>query len=358
MISSRQGGVGVLGLPLRRAGEITGIILLEFNPQKKIPQNAAQSLAVAVELVAPQLFDRFTNDRWWITKTGISIRETAKMAVGPKHMLAKLIIALVIIGLAIILDLVPFVDLRPTYHVTAPFTFAATEKRVISAPFDGYIGGVVKVRPGDKVKAGDVLLEMDINELKLKLSQDLSQAQKLFAEAKKYQPDPTKQADYKMALAEGESYEAAAKLDQSQIDKGTIKAEFDGYVLSGDWMDKRHTPVRKGEELFKIGQKESLRLEVNVAERDIQDVHEGQTGKLATTALPSDRRPFKVERIIPLPNPEQGNNVFKVYCIPDQFNEQWRDGMQGEAQLDVGKRRIAWIWTHRFVDWVRLKLWI
>src|SRR4051794_2325212 len=110
-LSRRQGGVGVLTLPLRRAGEISGIILLEFNPQKKIPPNAATSLAVAVELVSPQLYDRYQNDRWWITKTGISIRESAKMVTGPKHMLAKLIVTLVIIGLAFIFFY------KPMYHV-------------------------------------------------------------------------------------------------------------------------------------------------------------------------------------------------------------------------------------------------
>ena len=71
-----------------------------IRPQKKLGPNARDSAwRVAVELLAPQLYDRYQNDRWWITKTGISIRETTKIAVGPKHMLAKLIIILVI-GLA------------------------------------------------------------------------------------------------------------------------------------------------------------------------------------------------------------------------------------------------------------------
>ncbi|MBC8108589.1 MAG: hypothetical protein H7Z14_18535, partial [Anaerolineae bacterium] len=128
-LSRTQGGVSVLSLPLRRIGEMVGVVCLEFNPQKKLGPNAATGLAVAVELLAPQLYDRYQNDRWWITKTGISIRETAKMATGPKHMLAKLIIGVSLIGLIIICDLVPFVDLRWMYHVKAPFQFASTESR-------------------------------------------------------------------------------------------------------------------------------------------------------------------------------------------------------------------------------------
>jgi hypothetical protein len=31
--------------------------------------------------------------------------------------------------------------------------------------------------------------------------------------------------------------------------------------------------------------------------------------------------------------------------------------MTGLAQIDVGHRRILWIWTHRVIDSVRLWLW-
>ena len=32
--------------------------------------------------------------------------------------------------------------------------------------------------------------------------------------------------------------------------------------------------------------------------------------------------------------------------------------MMGEARVDVQKRSMIWIWTHRLVDFVRLKLWL
>jgi hypothetical protein len=31
--------------------------------------------------------------------------------------------------------------------------------------------------------------------------------------------------------------------------------------------------------------------------------------------------------------------------------------MEGQARVDVGNRRLAWIYTHRFTDWARLHLW-
>lgn len=358
-LSRTQGGVSVLSLPLRRIGEMVGVVTLEFNPQKKLGPNAATGLAVAVELLAPQLYDRYQNDRWWITKTGISLRETAKMATGPKHMLAKLIIALSLIGLIIICDLVPFVDLRPMYHVTAPFQFASTESRIVSAPMEGFIGSIVNVKPGDRVKRGDVLLEMDVYNLRQQQLKADSEAASKRLEAQKYGNDPTKTAERLQAMKEAEGFAADANLYKNQIDQAIVKAPIDGIVMSGDWIDKRNSPVRKGDELFKIADPKQLRIEMNVAERDIQSLKDdgSQKGWLATSSLPTEKKPFIVKRIVPLGQPDQGANIFKVYGEPLEFNDQWRDGMQGEARVEIKKRTIAWIWTHRLVEWVQLKTW-
>ena len=34
-----------------------------------------------------------------------------------------------------------------------------------------------------------------------------------------------------------------------------------------------------------------------------------------------------------------------------------RPGMEGIAKIDVGRRRLLWIWTHEMLDWLRLSLW-
>jgi hypothetical protein len=31
--------------------------------------------------------------------------------------------------------------------------------------------------------------------------------------------------------------------------------------------------------------------------------------------------------------------------------------MQGVGKVEVGERRLIWIWTHRIVDWLRLWIW-
>src|SRR5438876_9219085 len=100
MLSRAQGGNTVLSLPLRRRDEIEGIVTLEFLPQHKLSDNAATGLTIAVDLLAPQLYDRYENDRWLITKAGISSRNVAKMAIGKQHWVAKLVTIAVISAVA------------------------------------------------------------------------------------------------------------------------------------------------------------------------------------------------------------------------------------------------------------------
>ena len=106
----------------------------------------------------------------------------------------------------------------------------------------------------------------------------------------------------------------------------------------------------------------NLRGELSVNERDIQNVKIGATGHLATDALPMDSFPFTVTRILPTPEAKEGTNSFTVYAdvTPDlkSDNPAWRPGLAGEARIDVGKRSLAWIWTHRLIDFLRLKLWM
>jgi len=60
----------------------------------------------------------------------------------------------------------------------------------------------------------------------------------------------------------------------------------------------------------------------------------------------------------PVAVPEEEGNVFVVHCnFPEPPQDWWRPGMTGVGKLNVGKRTLLWIVTHRTVDFLRLKLW-
>jgi hypothetical protein len=376
-MSRMHGGHAVLSLPLRRNAEVVGCVTLEFLPNAPLGPQVAQGLGVATDLLAPQLYDRFQNDRWLITKAGISTREMAKKAIGPKHMLAKLVIATVVVGLLIICNWVPFLDLRPMYRVTAPFQFVPTEKFAVSAPFEGIIQEVgtvegEKIRPGMRVAKGQTLLKLRTYELEQQLGQVTSQIAQTSGEVA-LAAEQDKTTEEQIARAKLKGFEAERDLLKYRIDRATITSPYDGVVLMGDVEDKVNAPVKQGDALLEIGPIRDLKVELAVNERDVQHLRDGRDGKtnqplpdnqrqkgmLATTSSPSDKYGFKIDRIVPMGEPKEGANTFKVYAQLDGAPDaDWRPGMMGEARVDIKKEPLIWIWTHRLVDFVRLKLWI
>jgi pyruvate/2-oxoglutarate dehydrogenase complex dihydrolipoamide acyltransferase (E2) component len=353
MLSRAQGGNGVLALPLRRKDEVVGVIVLEFLPQQEMPEQAATGLAVAIDLVAPQLWDRHANDRWLITKAGLSLKFLAEETIGPRQMLAK-----GIVFLSIIAFLVLFV-FSPMYHVKAAFNFIAPEKRVVSAPFEGYISKVY-VLPGDTVKAGQPLLDLDTFELQLKKSEAMAETSRAYQTFIKARGEG-KSDEMGIADAERRQHQADVDLLDHEIAKSHIVAPIDGKILSGDLKDKTGSAIKVGEQLFEVAQLDHLQAELSVEDRDMQDVMkviQVGKGKLATTALPWDKHSFTIDHVVPQGEPKEGSNIFKVYCNMTDTNPTWLPGQTGEARIDIEKRPLIQHWTGRLIDFLRLKLWM
>lgn len=357
-LSRYTGGNIVVSLPLRRREDIVGVVTLEFLPKQTVNPNTVTGLTIAVDLLAPQLFDRYENDRWLAVKAGKSAVKVGEMAVGKKHMLAKLIIA-VVIGAGFFLALY-----KPMYHVSAPFRFTATSPWTASTPFSGRLAEIIK-RPGDRVKKGDALVRFDTVDLEKERNQ-------LAAQETEYK-QAAQEAREKGELARAEQAESKARQAKEQkeladlkIGRGTVVAEIDGEVLKGDWMDKKNQRLQEGELLMQIADPAKLEAELQVAERDIQEVKlvrelkgdkEDVIGWLATTSLPRDKYKFKVTRIVLAGAAEEGNNVFRVYGELVENPGNWAPGLQGSAQIEIGKRRLFWIWTHRVWDYITMKTW-
>jgi multidrug resistance efflux pump len=355
-LSRREGNVVVVSVPLRRQSEIIGVLTLEFPPQTKLTPETESGLSIASELLAPQLWDRYQNDHWLIVKAAISARELWKNTVGPKYWTAKLVIAIIAVFFLFVMLY------SPMYRVVAPFQFTSIDKRVVAAPFEGRIDEITtidgkRIRAGTEVTAGMTLLRMDTRELQLELARWRSEAEKATTEATMKRAEG-KEAESQMSMQAALAAKAQADLARYRIERSEVRAPIDGVILKSDVDDKRGAPVKIGEELFQIAQRDRLRVELTVNERDIQRVKVGQVGNLATTAQPGRKFPITVDRIVPLGEAKEGGNVFKVYATLNEETPEWRPGVAGEARLDVERRSLAWQWTHRFIDFVRLKLWI
>lgn len=371
-LSRMEGNTRVISLPLRRKGDPVGVITLEFSPDRPPSESETTGLAVAAELLGPILFDRHANDRWLIVKAGQSIKEGAKWAVGPKHWLAKIIIIVSLAGFwGLAGGWVPFVGytLRPMNHVKAPFEFVAVERRVVSAPFEGILRQVHK-RPGDFVRAGDPVVSFETREIEKQLTEAMKERREaelryniLIADR-----DDNGQPRTAEAMVERERADAAqARIDllNLQLDKAVVKAPIDGQITSNiDLRDRIDDTIKQGDQLFEVTNRDAgLRVQISLSERDIERVAEGKRGEFRTTADPTRPSRFTVERIVPAGKADQGKNVFLVYGqidadTPPEALADWAPGQKGEVAIEDAPRSLLWQWTHRLVEWVRLKLWI
>jgi multidrug efflux pump subunit AcrA (membrane-fusion protein) len=356
----------VLSIPLRRRDELVGVLTLEWAARTEIDTQAEASVAVATELLAPALFDRFENDRWLPVKAYHSVKNLTKMAIGPRHMGAKLIILGVLAAVAFV------VFYTPMYHVRSSFVLTELYKRSVSAPYEGRIRAV-NVKKGQAVKVGDVLATMETFEYETQAAEAWSRRESKRQEAAAQRTLRDRDSQAKALVAEAEMNEAEQQYNllKYRISQGTIKSAINGIVTSDPFVDKAGATVRPSDVLFEISQSDDkdptrvgIEIELHVPDRDIQDVRRAfeedreYHGEISTVSFPALEHKFKVRRIVPLGEPKDGENVFKVYATLTEAPQPWMiPGLTGEGRVDVEERRFGWIWTHRLWDWVRLKVW-
>ncbi len=369
-LSRMEGGNRVLTLPLRRQGEIVGVMTLEFPPEKKATDQETTSLAVAAEMLGPVLYDRFHNDRWITTKIGHSSIEGWKMLVGPKYWLGKVVV------LAVVALLSFLVLYRPVHKLRAPMSFAVLpeNKRVISANINGELREV-KVKPGDEVAKDQELARFATTRIDNELNAALAKQSSIEIDLKRLQNEVARDGQSRIAEAKSKNAELnetkaeVAKL-KYELDQHIVRAPIAGKVTLGDLTDKIGKQMQQGEAMFEIAdvRVDNLRVDVEMPERDIQNIVEGKSkGEVKLTARPDLSIPITVTRVVPSGQPKNGKNVFTVYASIDsatlkesdrEFVESWRPGMAGEAAIDDKPSSLLYQWCRPVIDWVRLRLWI
>jgi multidrug efflux pump subunit AcrA (membrane-fusion protein) len=280
-----------------------------------------------------------------------SARRGLELLLGPKHTWMK------VWALLLFLMVVFLTFAKGDYRIEAPFIFEAPVQQAVVAPFDTYIKSI-SVEPGDVVEAGKTILGvLETSELRLKLAalkaEQLGHQKQMAASMR-----DRNTAEAQIAQAQSDKLAAEIRLLEQHIGQATLIAPITGRVVSEDLRRQIGAPVETGKIVFEIALIESLRAELYVPEELIASVTEGQTGELASVGHPDQRIRFVVERINPVADVVNDQNIFKVRAPLLEQPEWMRPGMEGIAKIFVGKKRYIWIGTHRLADWLRMKLWI
>jgi RND family efflux transporter MFP subunit len=242
------------------------------------------------------------------------------------------------------------------YNVSAPAHLEGAIQRSLVAPESGFLKQS-HVRPGDTVKAGQLLAELEDQELQLekrKWESELSQNENAYgaslADADRAQ----------LVINQSKADEARTELalTEQKLTRSHILAPFDGIIIKGDLRQSLGAPVQRGDVLLTISPVDAFRLMIEVDEREVAFVRPQQEGRVALVSLPDRALAFKIERITPVATTKEGRNFFEVEAtLVNKPQNYLRPGLEGVAKIDVGQRPFIWIWTHRVLDTIRLALW-
>jgi multidrug resistance efflux pump len=361
-LSHRYGPGCLVSLPLRRGEEVVGVLTAERAAERPFDPDELEALRLTCDMCTPRLAELHEHDRWFGAKAAAATKKVIASLIGPKHTWAKAVAIVAFLFL-----LFAFLG-RGDYQAEASFALEDTRLQVVPAPFEGFLKDVF-VRFGQTVEKGQALASLDSSDLRLELArakaekigydkQALAADQAAFATQ-----DASKRAEGDIARANADKVAEQIKLLEHRIAQANIVAPIAGNVVTGDLERQVGAPVKIGQVLFEVAPLESLRAQLKVPEDQIADVRVGQRGELATVGHPDQRIRFLVERINPVAEVVERQNIFKIRVELKDLDLRGKHawllpGMEGVAKIDIGRRSYAWLWTRRLANWLRMKLWL
>ena len=204
------------------------------------------------------------------------------------------------------------------------------------------VAGTVKhvaVRPGDRVKAGQPLVELDPRPLDIAVAQaeaDVERARVQYRDT--YYPDsvvtgrvPTEE-QRRTAMARSGLQSALVALDRARYEreKATVLSPFDGMVDRVDIADGMR--VSAGENLLRVVSLGMLRIEAQVLEHDLALVKEG--GEAIVTSAADRSRPIRGRIAAVLPMVDTVTRSGRAYVrLP--ATSLLRPGMYADVRLEA-----------------------
>jgi multidrug resistance efflux pump len=206
------------------------------------------------------------------------------------------------------------------------------------------------------VKKGAVLCSLDARDLHLERGRWLNQ-QTQYQRQRQEAIASNDRAKANIIASQLDQARAQLDLVQSQLQRTSLVAPFDGIVVSGDLSQRVDGSVEQGEVLFELAPLHSYRVILQVDEYRIAEVRKGQHGMLVLPALLDRNFEFEVEKITPMSSQKEGKNYFRVEAKLIKTSDVLRPGMEGIGKISVDRRRLISIWTRDLMDWMRMKVW-
>ena len=349
ILAEQRGSKAICSMPFRVDGKWTGVITLERSSEHGFTKKDID-LCEGVALLTGSILEKSRKEEQWIgTKLYDSFMQQVHKFIGPDYVLRK------VIASSIFVVVLFFAFATGDYRVTADASMEGSIERAMVAPFSGYIAEA-NVRAGDLIKKGEIMALLDDRDLNLEHKKWASQIAQLLTQYRQAKAKGER-SNVKIYAAQLGQAKAQLKLVNEQLNRTKLTAPFDGVIVSGDLSQNLSSPVELGQVLFKVAPLNDYRIILQVDDRDITHVKQKQNGLLTLSSMPDEEFSFAVDKITPVAVSEDGRNYFRIEAKLTQHSERFRPGMEGVAKIQIGERKLIWVWTHKFFDWLRMLAW-
>ena len=253
-------------------------------------------------------------------------------------------------------DVSDLTTMEATESVVANFetvvgTLSSKKETVITSKVPAHIRSI-RVKPGDMVQADDLLVELDRRDIEARLGQAQSglaaataartQAESAF---KRYQnlreTGAATQAEFESVEAQYQMAQAKVIEAQKGIEELTvmlgfteIRAPYSGVII--EKLADVGTLAAPGIPLFKMGDTEAFRLEVDVPESRRSGIAVGKSLMIRIDTLDQEI-PGRVDEIVPSSDPRSRSFLMRISLAP---NPQLKAGMFGRCYLPLDDRKM------------------
>jgi biotin carboxyl carrier protein len=253
--------------------------------------------------------------------------------------------------------------------VPLPFNLPGTcrlvpvNRAVVVSQLSGRIAEV-KVSDGDRVAAGDVIVQLDDNEQKSQLQ--IARQEELRAQTEADQFTALNQrGGAAVARLQAERARNERQLHEDRLARTVIRSPMDGIVMTPDLDSRQGDAVTEGTQIAVVADSSEWKLNIDISEADVALLLDRlKAGKKVSVtyvlnSLPKKKFYAEISNegvVSSAAEVKNGRNTFQVSVnLPDEpdFEEFFRAGYTGSAKLGVGYSPLVYSATRRFFNWLR-----
>ncbi len=344
------GGDAVMSVPLKQGESCLAVLSLRRRDDEPIGAAQVDEIRKLVEPLTPALEIVHAARRGLLRHAVDDISHAIEEFLRPTRWGRKLLVVLA-------LALVGWVGLGTLpYDIAAPARVVPAEVRHLAAPFEGVLAATHAVA-GDRVRAGDVLCELDRRDLELEQARLRSQ-QAVLAHQRTRALASGQPVEARLAEAQEQLVQVQLDILARRIEQTRVRAPVDGVVVRGDLRRSVGAVLAQGTPLFEVAPESGWTLEIEAPEHAVSDLADGLSGTFTSQARPETPHNFSVLRVVPGAEVRRGRNVFLVEGAVAARDDTLRPGAEGVARIHIGPRRVWWLATHRLTSALRLSYWL